>query len=420
MGLESTYVCVDNSDYMRNGDFVPTRLQAQQDAVNLVCHSKTRSNPENNVGLIAMSKNPEVLVTLTSDVGRVLSRLHQVQSNGNMRFSSGVRVAHLALKHRQGKNHKMRIIAFVGSPVEEDPKELIKLAKRLKKEKVNVDVINFGEQDENSEKLTNFVNTINGKEGASSHLVTVPPGPMLSDALMNSPIVVGEDGTGAPPSGMAGFEFGIDPNDDPELALALRVSMEEQRARQEDEARKVAAQSAAEVSTPAGEDPKTPAGFKRKLDDRSPAARSIEPFSKDPNARLSNVAESSEDAMLKQALEMSMQPESEDSAPNTAAPQEFPDFAGMTEEEQIAYAMQMSMAAGGEDEAMETDTGDEKKPGASGEKDEDYSEVINDPEFLQSVLEGLPGVDPQSEAIRSAMGALQKDDKKDGKKEDKK
>lgn len=47
---------VDNSDYMRNGDFLPTRLQAQQDAVNLVCHSKTRSNPENNVGLITLAK----------------------------------------------------------------------------------------------------------------------------------------------------------------------------------------------------------------------------------------------------------------------------------------------------------------------------------------------------------------------------
>ena len=46
---------VDNSDYMRNGDFVPTRMQAQQDAVNLVCMSKTRSNPENNVGLLKMS-----------------------------------------------------------------------------------------------------------------------------------------------------------------------------------------------------------------------------------------------------------------------------------------------------------------------------------------------------------------------------
>lgn len=50
------YHSVDNSDYMRNGDFVPTRMQAQQDAVNLVCMSKTRSNPENNVGLLKMAK----------------------------------------------------------------------------------------------------------------------------------------------------------------------------------------------------------------------------------------------------------------------------------------------------------------------------------------------------------------------------
>ena len=49
----------------------------------------------------------------------------------------------------------------------------------------------------------------------SSHLVTVATGPRLSDALISSPIIV-EDG-GALPG--AGFEFGIDPNEDPELAL---------------------------------------------------------------------------------------------------------------------------------------------------------------------------------------------------------
>ena len=45
----------------------------------------------------------------------------------------------------------------------------------------------------------------------------------------------GEDGSGGIAAG-GGFEFGVDPNEDPELALALRVSMEEQRARQEAEA----------------------------------------------------------------------------------------------------------------------------------------------------------------------------------------
>jgi len=42
----------------------------------------------------------------------------------------------------------------------------------------------------------------------------VATGPRLSDALISSPIIV-EDG--AVPG--AGFEFGIDPNEDPELAL---------------------------------------------------------------------------------------------------------------------------------------------------------------------------------------------------------
>ena len=39
-----------------------------------------------------------------------------------------------------------RSVAFVGSPIENEEKDLVKLAKRLKKEKVNVDVINFGEE----------------------------------------------------------------------------------------------------------------------------------------------------------------------------------------------------------------------------------------------------------------------------------
>lgn len=106
---------------MRNGDFVPTRLQAQQDAVNLVCLSKTRSNPENNVGLLTLAKyetiitfyamsyvkwylfniigsiffSVRVLATLTADVGRILSKLHQVQPNGDINFSTGIRIAHV-------------------------------------------------------------------------------------------------------------------------------------------------------------------------------------------------------------------------------------------------------------------------------------------------------------------------------------
>lgn len=73
-------------------------------------------------------------------------------------------------------------------------------------------------QEMNTEKLTAFVNTLNGKEGAGSHLVTVPPGPSLADALLSSPILAGEGGA-VLGLGASDFEFGVDPSADPELAL---------------------------------------------------------------------------------------------------------------------------------------------------------------------------------------------------------
>merc|ERR1711935_30736 len=129
-------------------------------------------------------------------------------------------------------------------------------------------------------------------------------------------------------------------------------------------------------------------------------------------------AQTSEEALLQRALAMSMDTgeaggEAAPAAAEPAAAQEK-DLSSMTEEEQIAYAMQMSMAEsdatpGGGEESMDVD---------SKEGGEDYSEVMNDPAFLQSVLQNLPGVDPQSEAVRNAMGAL-KDDKSEKKEGDK-
>lgn len=57
----------------------------------------------------------------------------------------------------------MRIVVFVGSPVASEEKELVKLAKKLKKEKVNVDIVSFGEDFFNNDVLTSFINALNGK-----------------------------------------------------------------------------------------------------------------------------------------------------------------------------------------------------------------------------------------------------------------
>lgn len=387
MVLESTMICFDNSDYQRNGDYFPSRIHVQKDGVNLVCHTKLRSNPENNVGLLTLANTVEVLATLTSDVGRILSKMHLVQPTGNINLVTGVRIAHLVLKHRQGKNHKMRIVVFVGSPIKADEQDLTKLAKRLKKEKVNVDIVNFGDHEGNNELLTNFINVLNGKDGTGSHLITVPRGSALSEALISSPIIQGEDGLGAAGISGAGFEFGVDPNEDPELALALRVSMEEQRQRQEEEQRRAQAQSAAETG-----DTSTATTVVAAAGTSATSVSSAEPHS--------------EEALLERALAMS----TEQPAASTAKVSSIPDFSNMTEEEQIAFAMQMSM----QEQAQEPITQQAKKARKEEtpmDVDEDYNEVITDPEFLQSVLENLPGVDPQSDAIRDVVGSLNKDKK---------
>ncbi|KAL0563476.1 proteasome regulatory particle base subunit rpn10 [Marasmius crinis-equi] len=68
MPLEATMMIIDNSEYMRNGDYQPTRFDAQADAVNVVFQTKIDSNPENTVGVMSMAgKGPEVLVTHSKD-----------------------------------------------------------------------------------------------------------------------------------------------------------------------------------------------------------------------------------------------------------------------------------------------------------------------------------------------------------------
>jgi 26S proteasome regulatory subunit N10 len=151
----------------------------------------------------------------------------------------------LALKHRQNKSQRQRIIVLTCSPLssaQESQSSLVKLAKRMKKNNVSIDIVAFGDlNDEVISKLQAFNEAVKGGDG--SYLEIVPPGPnLLSDTIVASPILAGETGGmgggsaggegGAPASGGGDFEFGVDPSMDPELALALRMSMEEETARQ--------------------------------------------------------------------------------------------------------------------------------------------------------------------------------------------
>ncbi|CAJ0887781.1 2792_t:CDS:2, partial [Entrophospora sp. SA101] len=254
----------------------------------------------------------------------------------------------LALKHRQNKNQKQRIIVFIGSPIDIEKNALVTLGKKMKKNNVAVDIINFGEESENNSKLEAFINAVNS--GDNSHILTVPPGPhILSDALLSSAILAGEDGV---PAGFAAgggnsFEFGVDPNLDPELALALRISLEEEKARQE--------AKAAEVST------------------------------------TSNSNQEAESSTM--AIDQTIGGGSTDKAElstiiNTENQTDDVHMEELTEDEQMARALQMSMQGDGESNVKITT--------------DDYN-VMQDPEFMSELLQSLPGVDPNDPQIRNAL-----------------
>lgn len=92
----------------------------------------------------------------------------------------------------------------------------------------------FGEATaENNKLITDFINTLNGADGTGSHVLVVPAGDTkLYDALLRSPICEGTGAAGGAAAGPVG-DFGINDEDDPELAMALRISLEEQRLRQQ-------------------------------------------------------------------------------------------------------------------------------------------------------------------------------------------
>ena len=53
---------LDNSEWMRNGDYNPSRLGAQQDAATLLTTDRTNSNPENTVGVLTMAGHGYVVL----------------------------------------------------------------------------------------------------------------------------------------------------------------------------------------------------------------------------------------------------------------------------------------------------------------------------------------------------------------------
>lgn len=242
---QAVMLCVDCSEYMRNGDYKPTRFRALKDLVRGCINQILQEHMENVIGVIAMGGNrkADILCNLLSDQARALLVFDKMEIGGETSFLAAIQTAQLALKHRANKVARQRIVMFVGSPARVDKKALVKAGKQMKKNKVVVDVLSFGETEENQGILQAFRDAASPKNDAEnqSKFLQIPPGGDLQSAAYelsgreqqqasSAPAASTGAASGAAAGGDDFGGLGFDPNLDPELAMALRMSMQEHMA----------------------------------------------------------------------------------------------------------------------------------------------------------------------------------------------
>ena len=241
MVLEAIILCLDNSDWTRNGDYYPTRFQNQIEAGSFIIENLCSSNPENTIGIMTMAgKRVEILSSLTNKESNLLAAMTNIPLDGECDIESSLNIAILCLKHRINKNHKQRIILFIGSPLNSKKDNLIQIGRKLKKYNVALDIISFGNVDKNRELLNILYKEVNNCN--NSYLLEVPIGLFITDSLLNSPIMnknqtgydqLGKGETGDAPGnnqsmGLSQFEQ--------DMSMALQMSLEEtQKRKAEDE-----------------------------------------------------------------------------------------------------------------------------------------------------------------------------------------
>ncbi|KAL0213895.1 hypothetical protein P9112_006079 [Eukaryota sp. TZLM1-RC] len=186
---EAILLCLDNSEYMRNGDLPPNRFKAQSYAAGMIARRTVNDNHENAIGVLTMGtihNNPSVVYPLGRDLSRVYKEIDRIEHCPHTDFTTAMENAILVLKNRPGSNQRQRCIAFIGSPLRLSTEEIVKIGKKLRKHNIGVDVVNIAEPN-NTDLLQEFINQVNVDD--NSHLITVPSGPhQLSDMITSTPI----------------------------------------------------------------------------------------------------------------------------------------------------------------------------------------------------------------------------------------
>jgi len=368
-------------------------------AVDLICTRKRESNVENSVGLISMKySGPEISLHLTEERrwNSALAKVELSHGRGSIDITESIRKARLALKHKRNSKQEKRIIVIVCSPITTDVKTLMRTAKDLKKNGLSLDIICFGvpegHKTETVKNLRDMVAKCNKADSSHFvHLAEETHNNALQDVIISSAIIQGfqqnipvQAQQNIPVEAqqnehIEGMPEGIDPNTDPELYHAIRMSLEMARQQAENEA-----------ENPENADANGGDAEMQNAEAQAPAPP--EPVAPVASSGGDTMDADDEDDELAAAIAMSMQEEDGDDI----------------DPDDLQAALALSMQ-------------DDDNPAAvEPQQNQENNEEDEDKDFLANLMAEMPGVDADEIDIEAIMENLNDVDETDGAKDEKK
>lgn len=218
-------VIIDNSEYARNGDFQPNRYQQQIDAADYYVRDLKNNSGNAHTAIIAgAGESPYVVL---ADAATSAIYHEKLYIKGELDIYSSIEIALLTSPEEIILFH-CSVVLGDEKKIEEYKNDLKKLLKKLKKNNIALKIINFGEVESNT-AFWSDISADFSDDDVISVINFMPDGGMLLWEQINSYSQFNSGGDNE----NAFMEYGgIDPSMDPELAMALRMSLEDEQQRQ--------------------------------------------------------------------------------------------------------------------------------------------------------------------------------------------
>ena len=207
---QTLMILLDNTLFMQNQDYLPSRFVLEKEAVSSIV-GKVLQSSESSIGIAPLAQlEHNYMLTPTSTKAHLDTFISRLKLSDNIQLDKVFQRSKIALASRNESEKKM--ILFFGADVEgmEFDRTLLDLTRNIRdmlSAGIRVSVVLFGEKAELLREL------ISGElEGESFEVVSVGAEDVFFDSVMG---VIGID-----PSGL---------EDDPELAMALSLSLAESR-----------------------------------------------------------------------------------------------------------------------------------------------------------------------------------------------